>query len=167
PCGSVPMIPGSPVIPDAPLPYPTPAIPIENPQPPPAPSLISNLNVQSRYSTTRAAMSDFQNPHPDLTQCSNKPLQQAVGIIKPDSFMHWRVTTEPLEHGTGIVTNIPFERRVSRVTQYAADYWMLFKTEGTVKKKYLSYTQTILMELTIKEQKYTFPHVTCNTLTAS
>ena len=160
------MIPGSPIIPDAPFPYPTPAVPIANPSPPPAPSLISNLNVQSRYSTVLAAMNNFQNPHPDLTQCTNKPLQQAVAIIKPESFMHWRVTTEPLQHGTGIVTNIPFERRVSRVTQYSAEYWMLFKTVGQNTVKYLSYTQTILMELMIKGEKYSFPHVTCNTLTA-
>ena len=166
PCSSNLMIPGSPVIPDAPLPYPTPAIPIENPQPPPAPSLISNLNVQARYATLLNNAADFQNPHPDLTQCPNTPLQQAVAIIKPGSFMHWHVTTEQLQHGKGIVTNIPFERRVSEVTEYFADYWMLFKTEGGKQKKYLSYTQTILMKLTIKGEKYSFPHITCNTLTA-
>lgn len=166
PCNANPMIPGSPTIPDSPFPYPTPAIPKRNPAPPPAPSLISNLNVLGRYTKKFATMADFQNPHPDLTQCPNMPLQQAVAIIKPDSFMHWSVTTEPLQHGTGIVTNIPFERRVANVTEYSAEYWMLFKTEQGVAKKYLSYTQTILMELTIKGETYSFPHVTCNTLTA-
>jgi hypothetical protein len=159
-CQKNPTIEGSPIIPDGPFPYPMPAIPIDNPSPQP-PTLISNLNVDARYSTLRNNMADFQNPHPDLTQCPNKPLQQAVAIIKPDSFMHWRVTTAKLRDGEGVVTNIPFERRVSEVTAYEADYWLLFK--GT--QKHLAYTQTILMTLEIKGAKYCFPHVTCNTVT--
>ncbi|MGA8108541.1 MAG: hypothetical protein WB974_03850, partial [Acidobacteriaceae bacterium] len=61
----------------------------------------------------------------------------------------------------------PFEREVSNVTEYFADYWMLFKE----KKRYLAYTQTILMVLKIENKttgaldQYTFPHVTCNTVT--
>ena len=114
-----------------------------------------------RYSTPEAAPTNYQNPHPDLTQHPNTPLQEAVAIIKPDSFMHWTVTTEPLANGTGSVTNIPFEQRVSEVTEYAAEYWLLKKG----REKYLSYTQTILMQLAIKGEKYIFPHITCNTVT--
>jgi len=163
-CRSNPMFGGRPVIPDAPFPYPVPADPIPNPLAPP-PTLISNLNVDQRYSTQLNTPANFQNPHPELTQCPNKPIQDAVEVIKPDSFIHWHVTTEQLQHGKGIVTNIPFEHRVSNVTDYIADYWLLFKTTSGKTTKYLSYTQTILMTLTIKGQKYSFPHVTCNTLT--
>ncbi|MGB7136737.1 MAG: heme-binding protein [Acidobacteriaceae bacterium] len=165
-CRRQPMIKGSPVVPDAPSPYPVPAIAIKNPSPPP-PALISNLNVEARYTTQQANPANYQNPHPKLTQCPNRPLQEAVKIIQPESFMHWSVTTEPGQHGKGIVTNIPFEREVSNVTEYFADYWMLFKE----KKRYLAYTQTILMVLKIENKttgaldQYTFPHVTCNTVT--
>lgn len=166
PCRSNAMIDGRPLIPDAPYPYPAPAIAVENP-PPPMPSLKSNLNIQQRYSTARSSMADYQNPHPELTQCPNRPIQQAVEIIKPDAFMHWSVTTEPLPHGKGTVVNIPFEQRVSDVVGYAADYWLLFKTTAGKTTKYLAYTQTIVMVLTIKGEKYRFPHITCNTLTAA
>ncbi|MGA7158784.1 MAG: heme-binding protein [Acidobacteriaceae bacterium] len=170
-CRRQPMIKGSPVVPDAPSPYPTPSIAIENPAAPPPPTLISNLNVGARYTTklinSPGNPTNFQNPHPLLTQCPNRPLQEAVKIIAPESYMHWSVTTEAGQHGKGVVTNIPFERAVSNVTAYFADYWMLFKG----KKRYLAYTQTILMVLTIynratkRNETYTFPHVTCNTVT--
>jgi hypothetical protein len=176
PCDKNPRIPGSPVIPDAPFPYPMPANAVANSPAPP--SLISYLNVDDRYTTERSNPNDYQNPHPDLTQCPNKPLQQAVAIIKPQSYMHWHVTTvpmpsDPTANVRGVVTNIPFEERVSDVTEYWADYWMLYKG----KKKYLAYTQTMLMVLTITKKhkkkghhedecrKYIFPHVTCNTVT--
>lgn len=170
PCNKNPMLPGSPVIPDAPFPYPLPEVAIPNDAP--SPSLLSDLNIDKRYTTLSNSMEDFQNPHPDLTQCPNKPLQEAVEIIKPESYMHWRVTTTPYPNDRlgGVVTNIPFEERVSDVTDYFADYWMLFKG----KHKYLAYTQTILMVLSIKKKgckvhdqgmKFVFPHVTCNTVT--
>jgi hypothetical protein len=115
---------------------------------------------------------DYENPDPNFTLNPNLPLQLAVAIIKPDEHMHWSVTTKPLTHGKGIVTNIPFERRVSEVTDYLADYWLLFKKESGKLTKYLSYTQTILMRIKIKDKTYSgskdeylFPHVTCNTLT--
>lgn len=162
------IIPGSPVIPDGGPPYPQPAVPIPIPDGTPIPAtLVSILNVDQRYTTLKANPNDYQNPHPDLTQYPNKPLQEAVAVIKPESFMHWRVTTEPLQNGKGVVTNIPFERSVSEVTQYFADYWLLFKK----KKKYLAYTQTILMVLRIpaketeRVKRYVFPHITCNTVT--
>ncbi len=163
---------GSPVIPDGAPPYPHPAVPIPIPDGTPIPPVLQSiLNADQRYSTLRVSSpgdpNDYENPHPELTQYPNRPLQEAVAIIKPDSFMHWRVTTEQLPNGRGIVTNIPFERRVSRVNEYFADYWLLFKDQ----KKYLAYTQTILMILRIPAKEtegvheYVFPHVTCNTVT--
>lgn len=159
-------MPGSPTIPDGIPPYPMPAapVPIANGTPIP-PVLKSNLNADQRFSTVRTSSpgdpNDFENPHPDFTQYPNLPLQQAVAIIKPDAFMHWHVTTLPLLSGKGVVTNIPFERGVSDVTDYIADYWLLYKSG----KKYLAYTQTIVLVLTILGEKYRFPHVTCNTVT--
>lgn len=164
-CKRDPRISGSPVIPDGPTPYPRPVVPVVNASPPP--SVKSKLNAEKRYTEEKSSMADFQNPHPDLTQCPNKPLQQAVAIIAPDHYMHWHVTTEPfttlVPDGAlrGHVTSIPFEQRVSDVIGYSADYWLLFKG----KKKYLAYTQTIPMVLTIKDEKYVFPHITCNTVT--
>lgn len=157
---------GAPTIPDGASPFPMPANP--KPLPDGTPTLnplISELNAEERYSTQRVGdpgnLRDFQNPNPDYTLNPNFPLQKAVDIIEPECYMHWHVTTQKLINGKGHVTNIPFEQRVSKVTDYIADYWMLFKGE----KRYLAYTQTILMELTIKEKKFTFPHITCNTLT--
>jgi hypothetical protein len=144
------------VIPDAPFSYPRPAIPVS-----PQPLLVSNLNIDHRYATESSDMDNYQNPHPDLTQMTNWPLQQAVAIIQPEAYMHWLVTTEPLPNGKGHVMNIPFEHSVADVTEYWAEYWLLSKGEN----KYLTYMQTILMVLTIKDKKYVFPHITCNTLT--
>ncbi|HTV42179.1 MAG TPA: hypothetical protein VMF08_16530 [Candidatus Sulfotelmatobacter sp.] len=157
-----PKFDGSPSIPDGPSPYPVPANPVPAPTGTPTPAtLVSDLNIDQRFQSLQNSSSNFQNPHPDLTLNPNRPLQKAVHIINPDGFMHWHVTTKPLTAGKGVVTNIPFEHRVSEVTDYIADYWLLFKGG----KKYLAYTQTILMKLTIKEQKYFFPHLTCNVVT--
>lgn len=159
---------GSPVIPDGASPYPAPAVPVPIPDGDPIPAVLQSiLNADERYATLRADPNDYENPHPQLTQYPNKPLQEAVAIIQPDSFMHWRVTTRPLMGGKGVVTNIPFEREVSRVKDYFADYWLLFK-DG---KKYLAYTQTIILVLripvadTYRVKEYLFPHITCNTVT--
>ena len=159
---------GRPNIPDGTPPYPDPraAIPIA-PGTPIPPVLVSTLNVDVRYSTLENNMNNYQNPHSRLTQYPNRPLQEAVSIIQPDAFMHCRVTTEQLPNGKGVVTNVPFERQVSRVTDYIAEYWMLFKGD----KKYLAYTQIILMKMMIpaKEteriKEFIFPHITCNTVT--
>ena len=161
-----PLIAGSPIIPDGLPPYPTAAAPDTSATGtpiPPAP--VSVLDADIVYGPVQVGglgdPNDYQNPHPDLTLSPNKPLQQAVAIIQPDHYMHWRVTTQPLLDGTGVVTNIPFERRVSDVTAYSAEYWMLFK--GQV--RYLAYTQTIIMVLIVKGNQYVFPHLTCNTVT--
>jgi hypothetical protein len=160
--GPNPRICGSPFIPDGASPYPQPGNPPGIPEGSPIPpTLRSDLNADERYTTLRDSSDDYENPHPDLTQAPNLPLQQAVAIIQPEAYMHWYVTTEALPSGQGSVTNIPFEQRVANVTGYSAEYWLLFKGAN----KYLAYTQTIFMVLTILDQKYVFPHVTCNTLT--
>ncbi len=155
------VLPGSPVIADGPTPYPVRLTPECNNRA--TPSLKSNLNACKRYSERKSSMEDFQNPNPNYTRFPNRPLQEAIDIIKPESYMHWYVTTqESANHsGQGGVMNIPFEQRVSDVISYSAEYWLLFKQD----KKYLSYTQTIPMVFTIKGIKYIFPHVTCNTVT--
>ena len=91
-------------------------------------------------------------------------MQDAVDIIRPDCFIHWSVTTYPLVHGEGVVTNIPFEERLADVTEYFADYWLL-STDGGDTFPYLAYTQTMLMDMVVQGHRFTFPHVTCNTVT--
>jgi hypothetical protein len=142
---------GSPQIPDAAPPYPTP----------------DYLSVEP-YATPRGTNNDFQNPDPDFAQHPNQPLQLAVSIISPNSYIHWHVTTKPLwpdmAEDKGTVTNIPFEQRLARVIDYWADYWLLSKDSGQT-FDLLAYTQTMLMEMIIKARHYVCPHVTCNTVT--
>jgi len=151
---------GAPVIPDAFVPYPEPAN-------------ISTAPQFDPYSNVLTGPEGFENPNVPRTLNPNYPLQVAVGLIKPAVHMHWRVTTEPLFGGAGVVTNIPFEQRKSRVTEYWADYWLL-STDPNAKEsgqfEYLLYTQTILMRMDISTdggktyQTYVFPHITSNTV---
>jgi hypothetical protein len=167
-----PVIKGRPHIPDGLPCYPQPATPVPSPLGKPLPNpLVSLLNADTVFqSKTTSPGNNFQNPHPGLTQCPNAPIQRAVALIEPDSFIHWRVSTEPSINGRGHVTNIPFEQRVANVTAYIADYWMLLKGD----RRYLAYNQVILMEMDILvsqpghpcvAHKFVFPHTTCNLLT--
>lgn len=145
--GSVTHGTGSPVIPDSPPPFAPPGL--DNT---PFEELLSNFD-------------NYQNPQPELTRNPNSVLQQAVNLIRPNAYIHWRVTTKPLPSGQGIVTNIPFEQRRANVNDYEADYWLL-STDGGESFPFLSYSQSIFMNLTIHDQPgYLFPHVTCNTVT--
>ena len=146
-----PIIQGKPIIPDAPFPFPI----ITGSEVPP-------LDV-SMYETEHDG-NDYLNPHSDLTKHPNLPLQTAMGILNPDAYIHWHVTTEPSEQGNGTVTNIPFEQRLSRVTDYWADYWLLSTDNGS-NFNYLAYTQTMSMKMYIKDNWYICPHITCNVLT--
>lgn len=152
---------GAPTIPDAFVPYPEPVN-------------IATAPFYDPYSEILTAQGDFENPNIDSTLNPSYPLQLALGIIKPQAFIHWRVTTLPLFGGKGVVTNIPFEQRRSRVTEYWADYWLLSQDPNAKESKlfdYLLYSQTVLLRIRIatdedKEdktaQEYVFPHVTSN-----
>ena len=165
------IIPGAPVIPDAPAPYPEPLRTSSVPYSEPAG--ISIDPYTDPYASTLNANDDFENPKPEWTLNPNYPLQVAVEKIKPTAHLHWRVTTNPLFGGDGVVTNIPFEERKSKVTEYWADYWLL-STDRNYKRSmsfdYLAYSQTILMEMDISiddgktYNRYVFPHVTTNTV---
>lgn len=137
---------GKPIIPDAALPYPTPA----------------GLPTES-YMTKLDSNDNYQNPQPDYTANANLPIQQAVDAIKPESFISWTVTTAPLSGGKGAVTNIPFEQRKANVSEYTASYWLLSTINEN--NKYLIYTQNITLQMTINGTLYNFPHTTCNALT--
>jgi hypothetical protein len=163
------ILPGRPVIADAFIPYPEPADITVNPQFDP-------------YKTVLNTPNDYENPSVEWTWNANKPLQEALDIIKPKCFLHWSVTTRPLFGGSGIVTNIPFEQRKSNVIAYWADYWLLSQDSFDNEVKafdYLAYSQTILMEMEIffgdnnkpnevadpsNYRRYVFPHVTTNTV---
>lgn len=135
---------GSPTIPDALAPFPMPAT-------------ISTIPYAE-------SLPDNQNLHPDLTLNPNKPLQDAMAALHPESYIYCRVTTEPLLHGQGNVTNIPFEQRRANVVSYVAEYWLL--TTGKPNKfTHLAYTQNMVMEMKINGETYRFPHVTCNVVT--
>ncbi len=123
------------------------------------------------YRATLEADNDFENPNVAWTLNPNHPLQRALEIIEPKAHMHWRVTTLPLFGGDSVVTNIPFEERKSKVTDYWADYWLLSQdpnAEETGKFDYLLYNQTVLMEMEVSTdggetyQRYVFPHITSN-----
>lgn len=157
------IISGTPSIPDAVVPYPTPLDVVVAPYLDPyAKKLISPLP-------------DYENPDRAWTLNPNYPLQLAISRLHVNAYIHWRVTTQPLFSAppafleSGSVTNIPFESRKARVTDYWADYWLLSEDGGEI-FEYLAYTQTMLMELRISLdggntfKPYIFPHVTSNTV---
>ena len=174
------IIPGAPVIPDAPVPYPEPVdLSTRVPASPcarrldPMPRGVSISPQTDPYARKLDAVDDFENPNPKWALNPNFPLQKAISLIKPTAHVHWRVTTEPLPGGEGVVTNIPFEDRKSKVTEYWADYWLLStdrKHHRSMKFDYLAYSQTILMEMEVSLDggatfgRYVFPHVTTNTV---
>ena len=164
---STSIIPGAPVIPDALPPYPE----AKESTPFPEPAGIATKPRFDPYATklgNPANVNDppFENPKPESALNPNYPLQLAVQKIAPTRHMHWRVTTRPVLGGDGQVTNVPFEDRKSKVTEYWADYWLMAKDCEDF--NYLAYTQTILMEMDIsldggkKFRRYIFPHVTTN-----
>lgn len=139
----------------------------------PQPTEVSIPPFYNPYSATLTGAGDFENPDVSSALNPNYPLQLALEKIKPRAYIHWRVTTEPLFGGSGIVTNIPFEQRRSDVTQYTADYWLLSKDRHAKESRqfdYLLYTQLILLKTRISTdngestKEYVFPHVTSNTV---
>ncbi len=174
------IIPGAPVIADAPVPYPEPVDISTNVSVgacgrslAPTPPGLSSTPQTDPYARKLDANDDFENPNPKWALNPNFPLQKAIELIKPTAHIHWRVTTEPVPGGEGVVTNIPFEDSKSKVTEYWADYWLLStesKHHKSMKFEYLAYSQTILMEMemSLDEGKtfgrYVFPHVTTNTV---
>lgn len=164
------VLPGAPVIPDQFVPYPQAADAVgENVY-----AAFADAATEPFYDPYRQALGakpDFENPNVAWTLNPNAPLQKALEIISPKAHMHWRVTTLPLFGGDGVVSNIPFEDRKSKVTEYWADYWLL-STDPPGKKSakfdYLLYNQTVLMEMEVSEDggktftRYVFPHITSN-----
>jgi hypothetical protein len=144
---------GSPIIPRAISPSPTPL-------PPPADA------STEIYKTLLDCEDNYQNPQLDYTADSNLPLQQAVAILKPDAYIHWQVQTAQISgvDGKGSVTNIPFEGKNADVTDYSAEYWLL-STDGGANYDYLAYTQNIVININIGGKLYSFPHGTSNTVT--
>lgn len=134
---------GAPTIPDAASVLPTPP----------------GLDVGT-YSEQLDDPDDYQNPQPELTLNPNLPLQQAVDLVQPNSYIQWGVSTG----NQGQTMNIPFEKRAANVSAYSAMYWLL-STDGGASYPYLAYTQNITMVFTIDGVHYEFPHVTSNVVT--
>ncbi len=113
------------------------------------------------YTTVIAESPDnYQNPSVELTQNPNLALQKGVAALKPNSWIHWAVSTG----NQGQTMNIPFEKRAANVTAYSADYWLL-STDGGKQYDHLAYSQNITLVLLIGTAHYTFPHVTTNIVT--
>lgn len=163
------IIPGAPVIPDAPVPYPQLAETCRR-MPYFEPDDVTIDPQTDPYARELSDLADYENPNVIWTLNPNYPLQVAIDKIKPTAHIHWRVTTKPLFGGDGVVTNIPFEERKSKVTEYWADYWLMSTDKEYKKFDYLAYSQTILMEMDISlndgktYDRYVFPHVTTNTV---
>lgn len=162
--------PGAPVIPDQFVPYPQ-AVDATPANVYPELADAATAPFYDPYAEQLKANADYENPNVAWTLNPNNPLQRALEIIEPQAHMHWRVTTLPLFGGDSVVTNIPFEDRKSKVTEYWADYWLLSKgadAKETGKFDYLLYNQTVLMEMEVSTDKgktyrrYTFPHITSN-----
>ncbi len=161
------------MIPDQFVPYPQPVDPPESPTYPKTIGIATKDSFDP-YRAKRDKTADYENPSPAWTRNPNYPLQLAVDKLQPTAHMHRRVTTLPVFGGDSVVTNIPFEERKSKVTEYWADYWLV-TAEGTAKKpgsfNYLLYNQTVLMEMEISlderktYRRYVFPHVTSNVVT--
>lgn len=137
------VIAGVPAIPDAASTLPTPA----------------GLDT-TPYTTMLDDPNNYQNPQPDLTANPNLPLQTAVGLIKPNAYINWNVSTG----NQGNTMNIPFEESAANVATYTASYWLL-STDGGNSFNYLAYTQNISMQFSIGGLHHNFPHVTSNVVT--
>jgi hypothetical protein len=86
--------------------------------------------------------------------------------LKPDAYLYWSVTTDPLPNADnpvaqGSVTNIPFEHKRADVESYKAEYWLL-STDGGKTFEYLAYNQSIGLVIPLRGEPYTFPHITAN-----
>lgn len=145
-----PVITGAPVIPQAEAPYPLPAY----------------LSVRP-FTETLGDPANFQNPQPALANMPNQPLRDAVNLIAPSHYIHWHVTTEPIDGGPdrGVVTNIPFEDEVAKVVSYTAGYWLLSRDPHGEYFPHLAYNRLIVMEMIVGGNRYRFPHTTCNVVT--
>ena len=147
---------GAPDIPDLPFPY-------------PGTGEGAEADVSAfPYYTQLINNDDYENPNPDYTLNPNRPLQELVKAIKPDCYVYWRVTTDPLpdvEHeiAKGSVTNIPFEQKRANASSYCAEYWLL-STDGGKSFDYLAYNQVINLTIPLMGQPYNFPHITANTV---
>lgn len=126
----------------------------------PLPSPITELDTNA-YDQILNNNDDYQNPQPEYTQNVNLPIQKALELISPKKYIQWNVCTKDVQGGG--ITNIPFEEMSSNVAKYEADYWLL--SEDGINYSHLLYSQNITMELIIKGEKYTFPHITSNALT--
>lgn len=147
---------GAPDIPDLPFPY-------------PGSGKGADYDISAYpYYTELKDNDDYENPNTCFTANPNLPLQEVIKAIKPNCYMYWKVTTNPLpdaEHSVaqGSVTNIPFEQKRANVASYEAHYWLM-STDGGKTFDYLAYNQIINLTIPLMGEPYTFPHITANTV---
>ena len=95
------------------------------------------------YETKLDAPDNYQNPSVELTANPNEPLNTAIGLIKPNNWIHWNVSTG----NQGQSINIPFEKRASNVTAYSADYWLLSTDGGKLSRTQLGVEGAAVLKL--------------------
>ncbi|HEX6352894.1 heme-binding protein [Actinophytocola sp.] len=121
----------------------------------------------SPYGAVLNTPDNYQNPRPELTQQINLPLQNAIEDLAAaghavSNYIYCRVEST----NGGTVVNIPFEQRKAALAGYNAEYWLL-SFDGGQNYDILAYTQRILLDIVVGENRYTFPHPTSNVLTRS
>lgn len=155
------IITGAPNINSAPAPYP------------------ADVNTAPFNMESHDAAGNF-NPDKEASNQPNKNLQEGMTTFKPGSHVHWRVNTAGSHQGQAGITNILFEFRKARALSYEADYWLISEEDLSDtqiptdnddgikafwrKFNYLAYTQTMEVEIYVKNNWKIFRHVTCNLL---
>lgn len=101
------------------------------------------------------------NPNIAFTNNPNAPLNHALEIRQPSSFLTISVDSQ---NGNHPVSNIGFEQQHAEVTRYSWQVW-LEAFGGSPDFTQIQYSQSILMNMPINGAMVSVPHVTSNTLT--
>ena len=118
--------------------------------------------LPSGVNTDQYLRENVGNLNPEFTMNPNLPLNLALNVKNPSSYLRLDVDTKLSGHP---VSNIAFEQKHAKVTDYKATYW-LEAFDGSNDFTQLQYTQTIFMQLNIPGVgPVIFPHITSNTLT--
>lgn len=146
---------GAPKIPSVSVLPTLPAKPHQAPQPYPA----------GRYDEKLDTPEHYENPNPVVTKDPTRPLRDLIGKLGIQEYYQVDFQTQKNDAGNmGYVTNIEFEEKMASACDYDASYWLM-RGKNDIDFKYLAYYQNIILELVIKGQRITFPHVTANVVT--
>ena len=118
-----------------------------------------------RYDEKLDQNDHYENPNPALTKDPTSPLRQLISELGVQEYYQVDCQTQKNHAGNvGYVTNIEFEEKMAAAREYDASYWLM-RGKNDIDFKYLAYYQNIILDLVIKGQHITFPHVTANVVT--